>query len=205
MFQVPEWAYEFHGHRCPFMPIGFRMGTVAMQRLGAGRARNHDMFVFSEMGVGHPQGCLQDGIQSATSATFGKGLMQKLFYGKVAAIFYRKGKGAVRIALKGDFVDTLSPHEFFTYRKRGVEPSEIPAEVSGDIINMVLTATDDELFTVESLPDFSYQPIPGSFRKEKCGVCGEYVFERYLRVRDGVKVCIPCAGADKEERIVSLR
>jgi len=19
----PEWAFEFHGHRCPFMPIGY--------------------------------------------------------------------------------------------------------------------------------------------------------------------------------------
>lgn len=28
MFTIPEWAFEFHGHRCPFMPIGFRMGTL---------------------------------------------------------------------------------------------------------------------------------------------------------------------------------
>jgi formylmethanofuran dehydrogenase subunit E len=23
---LPEWVFEFHGHRCPFVPIGYRMG-----------------------------------------------------------------------------------------------------------------------------------------------------------------------------------
>ena len=34
MFAIPEWMWEFHGHRCPFMPIGYRMGKVAMEKLG---------------------------------------------------------------------------------------------------------------------------------------------------------------------------
>jgi uncharacterized membrane protein YfcA len=32
----PDWAFEFHGHRCPFMPIGYRMGKLAIERLGVG-------------------------------------------------------------------------------------------------------------------------------------------------------------------------
>ena len=193
MFKIPDWAFEFHGHRCPFMPIGYRMGTLAMEKLGVGKSLNHDMHVFSEMGIGHPQGCMQDGIMSATAATFGKGLIEKLYYGKVAAIFWYPGKGAVRIALKNEFADKLAPHEFFKYRKKGIEPSEIPEEVRGDIINMVLNATNDELFNVTMLPDFEYKPVKGSFAKAKCEVCGEYTFERYLRVKDGKKVCIPCS------------
>ena len=31
----PEWAFEFHGHECPFMPIGYRMGKLALEYLGA--------------------------------------------------------------------------------------------------------------------------------------------------------------------------
>lgn len=46
------------------------MGVVALCELGMKRCCDHDLFVFSEMGVGHPQGCLQDGIQASTSATF---------------------------------------------------------------------------------------------------------------------------------------
>ncbi len=199
MFQLPDWTFEFHGHRCPFMPIGYRMGELAKEKLGVGKSHDHDMHVFSEMGIGHPQGCMQDGIMASTAATFGKGLIEKLYYGKVAATFWHPQKGAVRIYLKNEFADSLSPHEFFKYRKRGIEPSEIPEEVRADIIDKVLNATNEELFKVTMLPDFEYKPVKGSFAKGKCEVCGEYVFERYLRIKDGKKVCIPCSGFHADE------
>ena len=199
-FQIPEWAYEFHGHQCPFMPIGYRMGTIALERLGVKKSQNHEMHVLSEMGVGHPQGCMQDGIMSSTSATFGKGLIEKLNYGKVAATFWYPNKGGVRIFLNNEFQEKLAPHDFFKYRKKGVEPSEIPAKVRQDIIDIVLTASIDELFTIEILPNFTYTPVKGSFAKEKCEVCGEYTFERYLRMKDGKKVCIPCSEYNKAEK-----
>jgi hypothetical protein len=28
----------------------------------------------------------------------------------------------------------------------------------------------------------------------KCILCHEYVFERYVRIKDGQPVCIPCSG-----------
>ncbi len=199
MFKLPDWTFEFHGHKCPFMPIGYRMGMLAMELLGVGKSQNHEMHVFSEMGIGHPQGCMQDGIMAATGATFGKGLIEKLYYGKVAATFYYPGKGAVRISLKNSFADSLAPHEFFKYRKKGIEPSEIPDDVRMDIINKVLEADVDNLFGVTKLPEFAFTPVKGSFNKAKCEVCGEYVFERYLRVKDGKKVCIPCSGHNNAE------
>jgi formylmethanofuran dehydrogenase subunit E len=58
--KLPEWAWEFHGHRCPFMPIGYRMGVVAMRELGIERVKDHGAFALVEMGVGHPQN-KQDG------------------------------------------------------------------------------------------------------------------------------------------------
>ena len=198
MFEIPEWTFEFHGHRCPFMPLGYRMATVALQKLGVGRSKNHEMHIFSEMGIGHPQGCLQDGMQCATSATFGKGMIEKLFYGKVAATFFYPGKGAVRLILKADFADKMAPHEFFRLRKQGVAPSEISADVADDIIKMVLTATDEEMFDVRVLPDFQYRPIKASFNKAKCEICGEYVFERYLRQKDGKITCLLCSGYGKD-------
>lgn len=204
-FVVPDWTFEFHGHRCPFMPIGFRMGTLAMEILGVGKSHNHEMHVFSEMGVGHPQGCMQDGIMSATGATFGKGMIERLNYGKVAAIFwYPEKKDAVRIVLKNEFQDKLAPHEFFKYRRQGIEPSEIPEEIRKDIIDIVLNATNEELFNVTILKDFKYTPVKGSFNKAKCEICGEYTFERYLRVKDGKKVCIPCSERLKEENVIHL-
>ena len=190
----PEWAFEFHGHQCPFMPIGYRMGRLALERLGIEREKDHGFFVFPELGEAHPQTCMMDGIQAATGATYGKVLIAKTFYGKLAATFYHPQKGGIRFSLKPDAVDAMGKFEFIAVRKKGVEPSQIPAPVSQEIIRWAYEQTDDALFSVELKPDFQFKPPKGSFNKTKCGSCGEYVFDRYLRMKDGKPVCIPCSG-----------
>ncbi|MGB8148587.1 MAG: FmdE family protein [Azonexus sp.] len=193
-FVPPAWAFEFHGHQCPFMPLGYRMGRLAMEKLGVEREPDHGFFVFPELGEGHPQTCLMDGLQVATGATYGKVMMAKTFYGKLAATFYKPGKGAVRYALKPDFVDAMGRFPFFAFRKQGMEPSQIPVEARDEILNWVYEQADDFIFALEARPDFKFTPVKGSFNKIKCSACGEYVFERYVRTKDGQPVCIPCAG-----------
>ena len=194
MNNVPEWAWEFHGHRCPFMPLGHRMGKRAMQELGVEREKDHGFYVIPELGVGHPQTCLMDGIQIATGATYGKSLMEKTFWGKLAAVFYKPGKGAIRLSLKSDFLDEFDKVEFFAYRKRGVEPSQIPADVTNTAIGWTDAQPDDKVFKVERLPDYRFTPVRGSFNRVKCVKCGEYVFERYVRMVNGQPHCIPDSG-----------
>ena len=193
----PEWAFEFHGHRCPFMPIGYRMGRLVMENLGVGYEKDHGFYVFPEIGEGHPQTCLVDGLQIATGATYGKALIAKMFYGKLAAVFYHPRKGAVRYALKPGFVDAFGKFEFFVYRKKGIEPSQIPAKVTDEVINWTYDQADDFIFKIEPQPDFKFTPVKGSFNKVQCSVCGEYVFERYARMKDGKAVCIPDSGYNK--------
>jgi len=190
----PEWAYTFHGHMCPFMPLGYRMGTLALAKLGIEREKDHTLHVIAELGEGHPQTCLMDGIQSAAGATFGKVLMEKTFWGKLAATFWYPGKTAVRFALKASFLDEFGCLEFFAYRKKGIEPSKIPAEVTQQAIEWTFEQPDDAVFAVTERPDFVYKPVKGSFNKALCSMCGEYVFERYVHLRDGKPVCIPCSG-----------
>jgi len=193
-FMPPEWAFTFHGHRCPFMPLGYRMGQLALAALGQPREADHTLHVIAELGEGHPQTCLMDGIQAATGATFGKTLMEKTSWGKLAATFWYPGKTAVRYALKPEFLDEFGKFEFFAYRKRGVEPSAIPPAVTGNVIDWTLGLPDTAIFAVSERPDFHYQPPKGSFNKSRCSKCGEYVFERYVRYQDGQPVCIPCSG-----------
>ena len=190
----PDWAFTFHGHRCPFMPLGYRMGLLALGHLGVAREMDHTLHVICELGEGHPQTCLMDGIQAATGATFGKTLIEKTLWGKLAATFWYPGKTAVRYALRADFLDEFGKQEFFTFRKRGVEPSGIPPEVTQAAIDWTLALTDEGIYTVQPRPDFQYQPPKGSFSKSLCSRCGEYVFERYVRYQDGKPVCIPCSG-----------
>jgi len=193
-YAPPDWAFTFHGHRCPFMPIGYRMGMLAMERLGVEREADHGFYVFPELGEGHPQTCMIDGIQVATGATYGKVMIAKTFYGKLAATFYHPQHGAVRLALQPDFIDAMGTFAFFAYRKRGVEPSQIPAAVTDEVIAWVEAQPDEVVFTIEPKPDFRFTPVKGSFNKTKCSVCGEYVFDRYVRMKDGQPVCIPCSG-----------
>ena len=191
---APAWAFEFHGHQCPFMPIGYRMGRLALEKLGVEREKDHGLFVIAELGEGHPQTCMMDGIQVATGATFGKLLISKTFYGKLAATFYHPKKGGIRFSLQPDFIDAMGKFEFFVYRKKGMEPSEIPAQVRDEILKWVYEQSDETLFKVELKPDFKYTPVKGSFNKTKCSGCGEYVFDRYLRMKDAKPVCLPCSG-----------
>ncbi len=52
---TPAWAFEFHGHQCPFMPIGYRMGRLALEKLGVEREKDHGFFVFAELGEATPR------------------------------------------------------------------------------------------------------------------------------------------------------
>ena len=90
---TPDWAFEFHGHGCPFMPLGYRMGIRALRELEVAREQDHGLFVIPELGIGHPQTCLMDGLQIATGATYGKSLMERTYWGKLAAVFYHPEQG----------------------------------------------------------------------------------------------------------------
>ena len=194
MDNVPEWAWEFHGHHCPFMPLGYSMGMLAIKELGVEHEKDHGFFVIPELGIGHPQTCLMDGMQIATGATYGKSLMEKTFWGKLAAVFYHPKKGAIRLSLKPEFLDEFSKLEFFAFRKKGVEPSEIPSKVTDEAINWMYAQSNEVTFKIERLPDFKFTPAIGSFNRLKCVKCGEYVFERYARLVNNQPHCIPCSG-----------
>jgi len=195
--EIPQGVWDFHGHICPFMPIGYRMGQVAMRELGVLHIGDHGAFGLSEMGIGHPQTCMIDGFMAVTGCTYGKLMMERLNYGKIACLLVVPGKGAVRTYLKSEFQDALGGQEFFAYRKKGIEPSQIPREVTSAVVDVVLSAPESELFTVTKLPDFTFSRPEGSFAKMKCSKCGEYVFERYVRMVDGKPECIPCSGYDQ--------
>ncbi len=72
MFTLPEWTWEFHGHKCPAMPMGLIAGLAAMKALGIERSKDKELFVEAETGSGHAAGCFLDGVMTATGCTYGK-------------------------------------------------------------------------------------------------------------------------------------
>ncbi len=165
-----------------------------MRELGIERVKDHGVFALVEIGVGHPQACMADGVMAATGCTYGKLMMERLGYGKMAMILFAPGKGAVRVYLRSEFQDELGKQEFFAYRKRGIEPSYVPSDVTERAVNAVLAAPEETMFKIEMLRDFRFERPKGSFGKTRCSRCQEYVFERYIRTVDGKPVCIPCSG-----------
>ena len=66
--------------------------------------------------------------------------------------------------------NALGKFEFFVYRKKGIEPSQVPPNVRREIIQWVYDQPDETMFKVEAKPDFTYKPVKGSFGKTKCSL-----------------------------------
>lgn len=188
---VPAWAYDFHGHRCPFMPLGYRAGMYAMKLLGVEREKNHLTYAFSEMDEKNSNGCFNDGIQASTGCTYGKGLLRLQGYGKLALVLYRPGKPAIRVHVRNSFLDSLFEKgtDFFSLRRNGVEPGDIPAPKTDFIDNWFFNLKDDEIFEHSIMEEFSYSPARKSPIKNRCSRCGEYTYESNLEEMSGELLC----------------
>jgi len=121
-FTPTEWAFSFHGHHCPFMPLGYRMGVLALEGV-VGLPRDA---VVAELGEGHPQTCLMDGIQAATGATFGKTLIEKTSWGKLAATFWHPGTTPVRYALRAGSSTSSGSRSSSPIASAGSSPRPFP-------------------------------------------------------------------------------
>lgn len=165
-----------------------------MELLNIDREKDHKTLLYSEMGEKDSNGCFNDGMQASTGCTYGKGLFKLLGYGKPALIMYRKDKGAVRVHVKNEFLDELSSRgaEFFSLRKKGVEPSEIPNEAIDPIINEWLYGlSNDQIFEHEFIKDFHPIPVKSTGIRRKCDQCNEYVYEIDLVASSGKLICKP--------------
>lgn len=94
---------EFHGHKCPAMPLGLRAAETAMTKLGVEWTGAKDLLALLELGEDHCAHCYADGVQVMTGCTFGKGNIRQLGYGKFGlTLVDRKSGRAVRIVPKAE-------------------------------------------------------------------------------------------------------
>ncbi|PYB67957.1 formylmethanofuran dehydrogenase [Thermoplasma sp. Kam2015] len=192
-FGIPEWAFEFHGHKCPYMPMGYRAGAYALKLAKLDKEKDHRTFLLSEMSEEDMNGCFNDGVQASTGCTYGKGLFSLLGYGKLAIIIYRPGGKAIRVHVRNSFMDELNVRasEFFKYRKQGMEPSEIPSEAIDPVLEWIAGLPDEDIFEYAEIQDFKFKPVKKDGSKVKCEICGEYTYESDIKVLNGKFVCKP--------------
>jgi formylmethanofuran dehydrogenase subunit E len=190
---------EFHGHRCPAMPMGLKAGMAAMAALGVERAQDKELYVKSETGKGHAAGCFLDGIMTATGCTYGKSNIEKLYYNKMAfTLIDQKSGRAVRVSLKPDFFEKALQSPFVQKRKAGVPPQDIEPEIADPLINRVLSLAGEDFLDIGEVYTVDVKKGKGVFTTKRCEQCGEVTFVNKLReTEDGKAVCIPCSGYDQ--------
>lgn len=188
-------GFLLHGHRCPAMPMGLRAGVAALEALGVSRSTDGQLTALVEIDSDHCATCYADGVMMATGCTFGKGNIRKLGYGKfVLTLIDNKTGRSVRVATKNEVIERNQKSEFIQYRKKGVPASQIAPELIEPAMDYILAEPAENLFNISAVQEIKVTPgRPHDFNTHICESCGEVVVERYVRIKDGKKVCMPCA------------
>lgn len=189
-----EDGLALHGHKCPAMPMGLRVGAAAMNALGVERSKDSQLLALIEIGINHCATCFADGVQMITGCTFGKGNIHRLNYGKWAVtLIDRKTSRAVRVAVKAEMMAANKKTDFFQkYRMKGIPASQVPSEIIEPLVDKVLNTPEKQLLTIGEVFTYELQDVAHSFESFVCSSCGEMVSEPYGRLLGDKKVCIPC-------------
>ncbi len=187
-------ALNIHGHACGGMPMGFAAGMAALEALGIERERNMDTMAVMEIGNAHAAGCFADGVQFATGATFGKGVMRKDPKGKWAFKLIHKPTGrAVKVRIRNEVLDKAFAAPFITeYRIKGVNPTDIPAEVGDPAVKRPFGMKFEDMFIIEGPFDIELPKVKPCFERVTCTGCGATVAENYAHYAEGKPYCVDC-------------
>lgn len=191
-----EFGQKFHGHKCPAMPMGLRVGAAAMNALGVERAKDGQLIAFVDLGDDHCATCFGDGLQVIMGTTFGKGNLKKTHKGKWAVTLVDKATGrAVRVTPKAEAMLNNKKTKFFTdYRMLGKPASIVPADIVDPLVKNVMGAPDEMLLSVSPIFDYKLEPKKDSFDGFVCEECGEMTVMEYGRIKGDKKVCMDCAA-----------
>ncbi len=191
-----EFGQKFHGHKCPAMPLGLRVGAAAMNALGVERAKDGQILAFVDLGEDHCATCYADGLQVIMGTTFGKGNIKKTQKGKWAVtVVDKKTKKAVRVTPKAESMLANKQTSFFKdYREKDIPASKVPDEVVEPLVQKVMNAPAEMLLNISEVYDYDLQEKSHSFNSFVCDECGEMTVMEYGRIKDDKKLCIDCAA-----------
>jgi formylmethanofuran dehydrogenase subunit E len=190
-----------HGHTCPPLVLGVRAGYAAMSRLGVGRALDHELFAFVELGSDHYAQGFADGIQFATGCTFGKDLIVRIPQGKASVRLVHQARGlAVRVAPRPETIAALERSEWFRTCSASRSFEATCTHLAAPLVDDFLGASEDALFSVGPVFPLRVETPPPRFESVECEACGESVLASYAREIDGRRLCVAC-----EERRPRLR
>ncbi|MBQ4234531.1 MAG: TraR/DksA C4-type zinc finger protein [Firmicutes bacterium] len=162
-----ERVIAFHGHICPGVTIGYRAAIYASKLLGLKFSEDEEVVCISENDA-----CGVDAIQVILGCSAGKGNLLFHLRGKSAYTFYeRTGGKSARLVLNRP-PRRMSRQEALKYYH------ELP---------------DEDMFSVG--PARIPLPEPAkNFDSYVCEECGELTGSNWIRIVNGRKLCMDCAG-----------
>jgi formylmethanofuran dehydrogenase subunit E len=89
---------KFHGHLGPYVVVGFRMGSLAVEKIGV---RGKGLRCIVRTGTKPPISCIIDGVQFSSSCTLGKGNIKVEDEGVAEAVFFKNEK-TIKIRLRDE-------------------------------------------------------------------------------------------------------
>lgn len=185
-----EDAIEFHGHLCPGIVIGYRVGTYAAEQF-KDRSEDEELVVVVEN-----KSCAVDAIQVINGCTFGKGNLVFKDLGKHVYTFFKRGeRNALRISVNPRKRSNDEKYnELFPKVRNGTATAEELEEFRkrhAEKAYAILDIPVEELFTVKNVET---EPPEKAmvYRSIACAECGEEAMETRLRVKEGKMVCLPC-------------
>jgi len=189
-----EKVIEFHGHSCPGLAVGYRVAQIALRELASLRAEDEELVAVVENDA-----CGVDAVMVLTGCTIGKGnLLYRDFCKQVYTFGTRNGNRAIRISVNGAILHRQDP-VMVELRKRVFagaatqEEKESFQKAQHERSHQIMHMPVEEFCIIESI-EFEFPGKARIFPSVECAVCGEYVMEPRVRMKDGKMVCIPCAG-----------
>ena len=204
-----EYALKFHGHKCPAMPLGLKMASVAMNELNVEHAHAGELFTIVDLGEHHCAGCIADGVQVITGCTFGKGNIIRSMKGKFSlTLIDQKNSRGVKITPIGYMLQKAFNSEFMEERKKGNPPHKISAEITDPLIEKVFTMPIEKQFKIEQLEKIKAYVPPHKWDKLLCEDCGELTVAEYGFYINRKFLCADCAemtsGVNDTNRSIQL-
>jgi formylmethanofuran dehydrogenase subunit E len=187
--------FAFHGHRCWASTVGVRAGLAALRALGVEPGGGKTLHASVEIGDHHGAMCFADGIQVATSCTFGKGNISKSHKGKLAVTLVDTTTDRqVRVSYKPTLQAQIRKSAFMQKRAAGIPPTDIPEAEQWELVHLIWDAPEADVLTIDPPQTAGWHATEEVVRFAVCPKCGELVAEPYLRVANGETLCIDCAG-----------
>ncbi len=191
-----EFGQKFHGHKCPAMPNGLRVGAAALNKLGVERTGDSNIHAILELGDNHCATCFADGIQVITGCTFGKGNITKSQKGKWGLTLIDKATNrAVRVSPKAEAMLQTKKTDFFkNFREKGVPPTKVPDKAVQPLVVKVMNAPEEMIMTVSDVFEYEWNEPAHTFNSFACEDCGEMVVTEYARIKGDRHICQDCAS-----------